>query len=237
VNAYLKVDKKGLKEMGRLIPGIRRQMPFIQTVALNRVGFDVHKGLGRATTVYYEGPRTYSQKAFRYKKANKRNLIVTVGLDKTRGYLEPTILGGRRKFKKAEGYLKAKSKGSLGSNIQLTPVKAGRTKGGDINRLAIRRAIANMSTKNQEGGVFFGTPRGLVNGRERDEGVWIRKRRKWQKRRKRHVGKLQPLFKESDPADYKPNTFPMYRLGQRIANRSAKEAFNYAFTKALETYK
>ena len=248
----IKIDKRGIKEMRQFAPNVRRQMPFIFSSALNSTAFEVQATIAKSTTRFFDKPKRFTQKAFKVQRSTKKNLKALVGPQSNRDYLAVQILGGDRPLKDAEGFVRGRSAGALRRGQQLTPVKAGRTKAGDIRRASLGKIQAGMSTTDQGFGIFIGTPRGKKNGRPRDFGVWVRKGRAYFPKGTRYVvkdgkrraiktekgywkGKLVPLFKASDPATYKRGSFPMFRIGRDKARVVYPRQFSIAFDKAMRT--
>ena len=251
----IKIDNRGIKEMRQFAPNLRRQIPFAQSVALNQTAFKVQATIAKSTTRFFDKPKRFTQKAFKVQRSTKKNLKALVGPQSNRDYLAVQILGGDRPLKDAEKLiLGRRSVGAWSEWKQLTPVKAGRTKAGDIKRSSLAKIKSGLSTTNQGSGIFIGTPRGKKNGRTRDHGVWVRKGRTYHPRGTRYVvkdgkrraiktekgywkGKLAPLFKKAEPATYKPGSFPVLRIGSDKARQTYLRMFNEALDRAMATAK
>ena len=247
----IKIDSRGIKEMRQFAPNVRRQIPFIQSRTLNATAFKVQATIAKSTTRFFDKPKRFTQKAFKVQRSTKKDLRALIGPQLNRDYLAVQILGGDRPLKDAEGFVRGRSAGALRRGQQLTPVKGGRTRAGDIKRSSLAKIQAGISTTNQGSGIFIGTPVGKKNGRTRDFGVWMRKGRTYRptsarskvgSRRRNSTsgnsywkGKLVPLFKASEPATYKRGSFPMFRIGRDKARVVYPRQFSIAFDKAMRT--
>lgn len=231
------LEEAGMKALEAFVASAQGQMPFIQSLALNKVAAQARLDLNAALPRELDGISRFTEKAFLYNRSTKARLVAEVGVQESRKYLAPLVQGGSRPFKKAEGYLKGiGGPGGFDRSREIAPVKKGRTRAGNISRGALRKVEAGLSTTAQYGGVFIGTPRGLYKGQTRAAGAWMRLGRKWDKRKHKHVGTLVPLFKEAaDRATYRPNTFPMMRLADESSTRSWPAAFSAALEQALRT--
>lgn len=171
----------------------KEQIPFAASQTLNqlatRLSFDV---LPKKTTEVFEGGAVpFTQKGFRYKRSNKRNLIATVFIDPARAkYMQFMVEGGTR-FPNKRAILVATSNSKV-------------NKYGNIPRGTVQDMIQNKTK------FFNGVPKGKQGSQY--EGIWERYGRKTGK----NAGqRIRMVARYEDKAQYKP-LFPFGNFAKDV---------------------
>ena len=122
----------------------KRQVPFAIASTLTKLAFEAMKEEKQGAPKYLDRPTPFTVKGFRYKKANKRNLMSEVYIDgaaANRSYMKYSIEGGISRPKKSALVHPAK-------NSKLN-------KYGNLPRNYVKKALANKAK------FFSGVPKGM----------------------------------------------------------------------------
>lgn len=194
------IDITGAKELQRQLGAIGRQVPFAAAGALNGAAFAVNADIQREMRQTFRGGATaYSLRAFRVRKADKRLVEATVMLrtdesggtnpTRTLGHL---FTGGRRRWKRIEGLIRAKTR--MPDNLMAVPGSAVKldARGNIVRRHvaeivhALRRRLQTVGRRQKGGAVATGyfaltrqhgkLPPGLY--RRVSRGGWVEQGRK-----------------------------------------------------------
>jgi hypothetical protein len=172
-----------IKEITRNLSRYQKdQIPFAASQTINqlatRLSFNVLPQ--KTTEVFQGGAVPFTQKGFRYKRSNKRNLIATVFIDPARAkYMQFMVQGGTR-FPDKRAILVATSNSKL-------------NKYGNIPRGTLQDMIQNKTK------FFNGIPKGKQGSNY--EGIWERYGRKTGK----NAGqRIRMVARYEDKAEYKP---------------------------------
>ncbi|MFZ9959562.1 MAG: hypothetical protein ACO3GP_04150 [Candidatus Limnocylindrus sp.] len=217
------VDTKGLDSSQRFLAGLKGQLPFATSLALNQTARDVQLAYKAETTSAFQAPVAFTRNAFRYNKSNKASLVAEVFPLPDRPYLDTQSFGGQRRWKAYEGFIRglAASSGKPLPPGKLLPTSVAINAAGNPKRSLFSQLQSRLSTKDR-GGFFIGTPRGNTNSRS--AGVYRRSREK-----------LIPFFLVSDSEpQYKPR-FPFERLGNSTVARVFPSRLSAAIDRAVRT--
>jgi hypothetical protein len=213
----ISIDHAGVDKLLLVTAGLRNQLPFATSVALNNTAYAVMQAERDATSVF-NTPTAYTRNAFRYTRSNKDTLTATVYPDPSRRYFPTEIFGGDRRWKPYEGFLRGLSKGALPDG-QLVPTSAVIDGAGNPKRSIFKLIESNLATTGK-GSIFIGTPR----GGSRAPGVYQRGAK----------GKLVPLFLVERRPHYRP-LFPMESTAQKTIAAVWPTELNKALQKALDS--
>lgn len=211
------VDTKDLGRMQRFIGGMRNQLPFATSLALNQTARDVQQALGRETTRAFVAPTQFTQRAFRYQQATKANLTALVFPAPDRPYFDPQTFGGTRRWKDYEGFIRglAASHGKPLPPGKLAPTARAINAAGNPKKSLFGQIESKLSSTDQ-GGFFIGTPKGSTTA-----GVWRRSR-----------GQLYPYFVVIAEPRYE-RRFPFEQVGNQTVARVFPSYLSAALDRAL----
>ena len=189
----------------------KKQIPFAAAQALNDTAFGLKKAMSnKADKTFEGGARPFTKRGFLVEKADKRNLVAELYIEKRRAeYMDKEIEGGVRRPKKdaitianANNY-----KGAL-------------TKAGNIRPTTIKRF------KNNEKKYFFGKPKGMPSAKE---GIWERYGR--EATGSSAGARIRQVALFTKRGFYKP-LFPFYQFGKQVI-MSPSAGFSKKFIKRL----
>ena len=133
----------------------KRQVPFAIASTLTKLAFEAMQQEKKQAPKHLDRPTPFTIKGFRYKKANKRNLMSEVYIDgaaANRSYMKYSIEGGIARAKKSALVHPA-------SNSKLN-------KYGNLPRNYVKKAMANKAK------FFSGVPKGMQG--DENSGIWQR---------------------------------------------------------------
>lgn len=211
------VDTKDLGRMQRFIGGMRNQLPYATSLALNQTAWDVQQALGRETTRAFVAPTQFTQRAFRYEKSTKANLTALIFPAPDRPYFDPQIFGGSRRWKDYEGFIRglASSRGKPLPPGKLAPTARAIDAAGNPKKSLFGQIESKLSSTDQ-GGFFIGTPKGSTTA-----GVWRRSR-----------GQLYPYFIVISEPQYE-RRFPFEEVCDQTVARVFPSHLSAAVDRAL----
>ena len=149
ITTNIKSIQRGLSKTAK------RQVPFAIATTLTKLAFEAMQQEKQQAPKYLDRPTPFTVKGFRYKKANKRNLMSVVYIDggsSSRSYMNFAIEGGISRPKKSALVHPAK-------NSKLN-------KYGNLPRNYVKKALANKSK------FFSGIPKGMTG--DESSGIWQR---------------------------------------------------------------
>tara|TARA_R100000458_G_C8233665_1_gene214627 strand:- start:100 stop:792 length:693 start_codon:yes stop_codon:yes gene_type:complete len=189
----------------------QKQEPYSISQGLNATAYDIQQGFNKGTISAFNKPVSFTQKAFKYKKSNKRDLKTFIfavdkeGADRAR-YLRFGIGGGSRPQKGFERYFEkgVPNDGSIPSGSFFMPgpnVKLNAS--GNVTRATLKRITKGLAGS-KRGGFFIGTPR----NNNMPPGIYRRSREQ-----------LFPYFiATTDKPDY-TGRFNIQGIGDKIVER------------------
>lgn len=203
--------KSNVREVARRLDRIqKKQLPFAISVALNKTAEFTATNLNNDTRRYFENPTPFTQRAFGFKKSNKRNLTARVFARRTQNeYLQYQVFGG---IKRPQGRALV-----LPENIRLNRY-------GNIPRNSIKRLLARRDT-------FSGVVRGVA-------GIWQRghytRSGRFSSSSKSRGSSLRLLVAYEPSATYVPR-YPYSRLTRTYVDKAIEPFFDAALKQARRT--
>ena len=171
-----------IKELTKGLSRVQKeQIPFAASQTVNQLAYEISRNvLPKKTTEVFEGGATpFTQKAFKYTRSNKRNLIAKVFVDENRQkYMKFMIAGGTR-FPDKRAILVATDNSKL-------------NKYGNIPRGTLQQMIDDKAK------FFKGVPKGRQGPHY--EGIWER----YGRASKAGGQRIRMVGRYTDDAQYKP---------------------------------
>jgi hypothetical protein len=186
----------------------KRQVPFAIASTLTKLAFEAMQEEKQQAPKHLDRPTPYTLKGFRYKKANKRNLMALVYIDRAssnRAYMKYAIDGGTSKPNKAALVHPSK-------NSKLN-------KYGNLPRNYVKKALANKAK------FFSGVPKGM-NGDD-SAGIWQR----YGPKRNQRI-RMVAQWRKSRVYQAK---FPFYEITGGVVAGRANAIFNKQLAYAMAT--
>ena len=186
----------------------KRQVPFAIASTLTKLAFEAMKEEKQGAPKYLDRPTPFTVKGFRYKKANKRNLMSEVYIDgaaANRSYMKYSIEGGISRPKKSALVHPAK-------NSKLN-------KYGNLPRNYVKKALANKAK------FFSGVPKGMQG----DENSGI-----WQRYGPRNNQRIRMVAQWRNTRSYQAK-FPFYEITGDVVFGRANAIFNKQLAYAMAT--
>jgi len=188
----------------------KRQVPFAIASTLTQLAFQAMQEEKQQAPKYLDRPTPFTIKGFRYKKANKRNLMSEVYIDgaaANRSYMKYSIEGGVSRPKKSALVHPAK-------NSKLN-------KYGNLPRNYVKKALANKAK------FFSGVPKGM-QGND-NSGIWQRYGTKNNQR-------IRMVAQWRKSRSYQAR-FPFYEITGDVVFGRANAIFNKQLAYAIRTAK
>ena len=188
----------------------KRQVPFAIASTLTQLAFQAMQEEKQQASKYLDRPTPFTIKGFRYKKANKRNLMSLVYIDSAdskRSYMKYSIDGGVSRPKKSAMIHPAK-------NSKLN-------KYGNLPRNYVKKAMANKAK------FFSGVPKGMQG----DENSGI-----WQRYGPRNNQRIRMVAQWRKSRGYQAK-FPFYEITGDVVFGRANAIFNKQLAYAIRTAK
>ena len=188
----------------------KRQVPFAIASTLTQLAFQAMQEEKQQAPKYLDRPTPFTIKGFRYKKANKRNLMSLVYIDSAdskRSYMKYSIEGGVSRPKKSALVHPAK-------NSKLN-------KYGNLPRNYVKKALANKAK------FFSGVPKGMQG----DENSGI-----WQRYGPRNNQRIRMVAQWRKSRSYQAR-FPFYEITGDVVFGRANAIFNKQLAYAIRTAK
>ena len=188
----------------------KRQVPFAIASTLTQLAFQAMQEEKQQAPKYLDRPTPFTIKGFRYKKANKRNLMSLVYIDSAdskRSYMKYSIDGGVSRPKKSALVHPAK-------NSKLN-------KYGNLPRNYVKKALANKAK------FFSGVPKGMQG----DENSGI-----WQRYGPRNNQRIRMVAQWRKSRSYQAR-FPFYEITGDVVFGRANAIFNKQLAYAIRTAK
>ena len=200
------IDFKAVNNLGKAIKwaeASEKQLPFSLSQALNKTAFEVQDAFKGDSKRFFDRPTPFIVKGWRYKKSNKRNLIVRIHPEKQRqGVISEQIQGGPRGAKSFEREFSATSSSVSNSN-KYVPATAKLDRYGNVTKTNILKFAKLVGTAGKNS-VFVGKPR----GGSRSEGIYQRLPK----------GVLKPLFISTKSTTYN-RRWNIKRVGDKVVDR------------------
>ena len=188
----------------------KRQVPFAIASTLTQLAFQAMQEEKQQAPKYLDRPTPFTIKGFRYKKANKRNLMSLVYIDSAdskRSYMKYSIEGGVSRPKKSALVHPAK-------NSKLN-------KYGNLPRNYVKKALANKAK------FFSGVPKGMQG--DDNSGIWQRYGTKNNQR-------IRMVAQWRKSRSYQ-SRFPFYEITGDVVFGRANAIFNKQLAYAIRTAK
>ena len=188
----------------------KRQVPFAIASTLTKLAFEAMQQEKQQAPKYLDRPTPFTIKGFRYKKANKRNLVSEVYIDgaaANRSYMKYSIDGGVSRPKKSAMIHPAK-------NSKLN-------KYGNLPRNYVKKAMANKAK------FFSGVPKGMQG--DDNSGIWQRYGTKNNQR-------IRMVAQWRKSRSYQAR-FPFYEITGDVVFGRANAIFNKQLAYAIRTAK
>lgn len=188
----------------------KRQVPFAIASTLTQLAFQAMQEEKQQAPKYLDRPTPFTIKGFRYKKANKRNLMSLVYIDSAdtkRSYMKYSIDGGVSRPKKSAMIHPAK-------NSKLN-------KYGNLPRNYVKKAMANKAK------FFSGVPKGMQG--DDNSGIWQRYGTKNNQR-------IRMVAQWRKSRSYQAR-FPFYEITGDVVFGRANAIFNKQLAYAIRTAK
>ena len=188
----------------------KRQVPFAIASTLTQLAFQAMQEEKQQAPKYLDRPTPFTIKGFRYKKANKRNLVSEVYIDgaaANRSYMKYSIDGGVSRPKKSAMIHPAK-------NSKLN-------KYGNLPRNYVKKAMANKAK------FFSGVPKGMQG--DDNSGIWQRYGTKNNQR-------IRMVAQWRKSRSYQAR-FPFYEITGDVVFNRANAIFNKQLAYAIRTAK
>ena len=202
ITTNIKSIQRGLSKTAK------RQVPFAIATTLTKLAFEAMQQEKQQAPKYLDRPTPFTVKGFRYKKANKRNLMSEVYIDSSktnRSYMNFAIEGGISRPKKSALVHPA-------SNSKLN-------KYGNLPRNYVKKALANKSK------FFSGVPKGMQG--DESSGIW---QRYGPKRNQR----IRMVAQWRKTRSYQAK-FPFYEITGDVVFGRANAIFNKQLAYAMAT--
>lgn len=159
-----------ISQVKRELRGFQRdQLPFAISLALNETGRDLLERNKAEMNRVFDRPTRWTLNAFRFQRATKRRLMLTVERKRTvagRRYLEVQAQGGKRGLTGREGQIAGKLGGRVG---YVSAPNIRRNAHGNISRAQMSRILSGIGG----GGKYFTAK----PGSRLAPGVYLRKRK------------------------------------------------------------
>ena len=204
ITTNIKSIQRGLSKTAK------RQVPFAIASTLTQLAFQAMQEEKQQASKYLDRPTPFTIKGFRYKKANKRNLMSEVYIDgaaANRSYMKYSIEGGVSRPKKSALVHPAK-------NSKLN-------KYGNLPRNYVKKALANKAK------FFSGVPKGMQG----DENSGI-----WQRYGPRNNQRIRMVAQWRKSRGYQAK-FPFYEITGDVVFGRANAIFNKQLAYAIRTAK
>lgn len=204
ITTNIKSIQRGLSKTAK------RQVPFAIASTLTQLAFQAMQEEKQQASKYLDRPTPFTIKGFRYKKANKRNLMSLVYIDSAdskRSYMKYSIEGGVSRPKKSALVHPAK-------NSKLN-------KYGNLPRNYVKKALANKAK------FFSGVPKGMQG----DENSGI-----WQRYGPRNNQRIRMVAQWRKSRGYQAK-FPFYEITGDVVFGRANAIFNKQLAYAIRTAK
>jgi hypothetical protein len=217
--------KTDVKELQRKLNHAKKQIPFAVKGGLDATAFDVQRAVKQALPNALDNPIKYTISGVQVKKAEKNNLIATVGFagkgfGRSSGsipqadYMHFMIKGGIRTPRKTSIAVPNPRSGKKVTN------KAGNIPRGKIKKL--------LSDKDK---YFSGAPHQWSKAKE---GIWERMPAN-SKRKKNRTQKLRMPIAWEPTTQYKKGYFKFEKIVGRTVAKTFRNNFDKAIAKALKT--
>jgi len=217
--------KTDVKELQRKLKHAKKQIPFAVKGGLDATAFDVQRAVKQALPNALDNPIKYTISGVQVKKAEKNNLIATVGFagkgfGRSSGsipqadYMHFMIKGGMRSPRATAIAVPNPRSGKKVTN------KAGNIPRGKIKKL--------LSDKDK---YFSGSPHQWSKTKE---GIWERMPAN-SKRKKNRPQKLRMPIAWEPTAQYKKGYFKFEKIVGRTVAKTFRNNFDKAIAKALKT--
>ena len=204
ITTNIKSIQRGLSKTAK------RQVPFAIASTLTQLAFQAMQEEKQQAPKYLDRPTPFTIKGFRYKKANKRNLMSLVYIDSAdskRSYMKYSIDGGVSRPKKSAMIHPAK-------NSKLN-------KYGNLPRNYVKKAMANKAK------FFSGVPKGMQG--DDNSGIWQRYGTKNNQR-------IRMVAQWRKSRSYQ-SRFPFYEITGDVVFGRANAIFNKQLAYAIRTAK
>jgi len=217
--------KTDVKELQRKLNHAKKQIPFAVKGGLDATAFDVQRAVKQALPNALDNPIKYTISGVQVKKAEKNNLIATVGFagkgfGRSSGsipqadYMHFMIKGGMRSPRATAIAVPNPRSGKKVTN------KAGNIPRGKIKKL--------LSDKDK---YFSGAPHQWSKAKE---GIWERMPAN-SKRKKNRTQKLRMPIAWEPTTQYKKGYFKFEKIVGRTVAKTFRNNFDKAIAKALKT--
>ena len=217
--------KTDVKELQRKLNHAKKQIPFAVKGGLDATAFDVQRAVKQALPNALDNPIKYTISGVQVKKAEKNNLIATVGFagkgfGRSSGsipqadYMHFMIKGGMRSPRATAIAVPNPRSGKKVTN------KAGNIPRGKIKKL--------LSDKDK---YFSGAPHQWSKAKE---GIWERMPAN-SKRKKNRTQKIRMPIAWEPTAQYKKGYFQFEKIVGRTVAKTFRNNFDKAIDKALKT--
>ena len=247
----MKIDIQitGLKEVQAQLGAQAKQAAYAASRALNTSAYAINDRLKTDMASTFKGGATaYTLRAFKVTKADKTNLTATVALrtdapnggtqyDKALAHL---FTGGQRKYKKLEGWLRAR--GLLPAGLTVAPGAGMPLDGyGNMRRNALTEMLGVIGTQRTNLRVYRRTGRGKA---QKAVGYFVAlpgdKTRKQPGIYKRietgSSSAVTPMLLYVDPKTYR-KFVDLDKIGREVVTKTFQSAFDAELTRALANAK
>ena len=217
--------KTDVKELQRKLNHAKRQIPFAVKGGLDATAFDVQRAVKQALPNALDNPIKYTISGVQVKKAEKNNLIATVGF-------------AGKGFGRSSGsipqadYMHFMIKGGIrtprATAIAVPNPRSGKkvtNKAGNIPRGKIKKLLSDKDK------YFSGAPHQMSKAKE---GIWERVPAN-SKRKKNRTQKIRMPIAWEPTAQYKKGYFKFEKIVGRTVAKTFKNNFDKAIAKALKT--
>lgn len=194
-----------------------KQAPFAIAKALTRTAMKAKDNANRSTKQFFDRPVNFTQKAFRFQSANKRDLIAMVYAQQLQArYLRFGIQGGARRVKGFEKKFGGDTNSDEKAGGALIPTKNLKLNAaGNVPLSTIKRIQA------QPGRYFIGQPK----GGNRPHGIYERTNKN---------AKLRAVMVFKPAPKYKKR-FPLEDVVAKTVKRHFADELEQAFREAIRT--
>ena len=217
--------KTDVKELQRKLNHAKKQIPFAVKGGLDATAFDVQRAVKQALPNALDNPIKYTISGVQVKKAEKNNLIATVGF-------------AGKGFGRSSGsipqadYMHFMIKGGIrtprATAIAVPNPRSGKkvtNKAGNIPRGKIKKLLSDKDK------YFSGAPHQWSKAKE---GIWERMPAN-SKRKKNRTQKLRMPIAWEPTAQYKKGYFKFEKIVGRTVAKTFRDNFDKAIAKALKT--
>lgn len=219
-----------------------KQIKFAHNVATTRIAHKVREAETKEIKNVFDQPTTTTQKAVRYKTANKSQPYAVVYLHDFYGkgqspneYLQHHVFGGTRKIKRTEQWLR--DAGILPNNQYIAPAKkATLNKYGNITAVEHIKVLSYLKAHPESGYVANVTAKSKAKWNKQGLSYFVMYKASqpigiWRRTNK----KIKPVFMFINTPHYRKEKFDFYEVGRRVVNAEWPGEIKKALKDAIAT--